>query len=71
MNRKDTKLLVESWRRLLCEAKSVESDTLYHGSPYKFEKFEAKGHYLSDDKPVVFGTNIRSIAIASLCEWRD
>lgn len=71
MNRKETKLLVENWRRLLYEVKSVESNVLYHGSPYRFEKFEAKEHYLSGGKSVVFGTDIRSIAIASLCEWSD
>ena len=71
MNRKDTKLLVESWRRLIYEGGRDSKDVLYHGSPYKFEKFEPKSHYLSEGKSVVFGTDIRSIAISCLSVWSD
>ncbi len=71
MNRKEFKKLLIEWNQLLCEESGSESKILYHGSPYKFDKFEAKSHFLDDDKPVVFGTPIRSIAIASLCVWTD
>ena len=71
MNRKEFKKLLIEWNQLLCEGSGSESKILYHGSPYKFDKFKAKSHFLADDKPVVFGTPIRSIAIASLCVWTD
>jgi hypothetical protein len=71
MNRRETQLLVEGWRKLLSEGNSSESRILYHGSPYKFDKFEVESHFLAEGKPVVFGTDIRSIAIASLGIWND
>ena len=71
MNRQDFGDLLREWRELLREGSSSENRILYHGSPHKFDKFEAKSHFLAGDKPVVFGTPIRSIAIASLCVWTD
>ena len=71
MNRKEFKKLLIEWNQLLCEGSSSESKILYHGSPHKFDKFETKSHFLAGDKSVVFGTSIRSIAIASLCVWDD
>ena len=71
MNRNDFGDLLRVWKELLSVESGSESRILYHGSPYKFDKFEAKSHFLSGDKPVVFGTPIRSIAIASLCVWSD
>ena len=44
---------------------------LYHGSPYKFDVFEPKGHILAQGKKVTFATPLKSIALASLCKWSD
>lgn len=71
MNRKETRLFVDEWRKLLREGISNESRILYHGSLYKFDKFENRSHFLAEGESVVFGTSIRSIALASLCVWDD
>jgi len=48
------------------------SEVIYHGSPSELDEIKAIPHYLADDKPVVFGTPSRSMALAFLGDrWRD
>ena len=44
---------------------------LYHGSPKLFQVLKPKTHYLANNKPVVFATHLREIALASLQPWND
>ncbi|MHA2264768.1 MAG: pentapeptide repeat-containing protein, partial [Candidatus Thorarchaeota archaeon] len=50
---------------------SAPARILYHGSPKLFQTLKPKAHYLANNKPVVFATPLREIALASLQPWND
>ena len=50
---------------------SAPTHILYHGSPKLFQALKPKAHYLANNKPVVFATPLREIALASLQPWND
>ena len=52
--------------------KEAAKRRMYHGSRYKFDEFKPKGHKLSKNRPVVFGTPLRAMAVAGMGrKWTD
>ena len=54
----------------LPERVKTAANKIYHGSPIKVEQLEPRKHFLAD-RPVVFGTPNRGMAIAHLAPWTD
>lgn len=44
---------------------------LYHGSPKFVKNLKPHAHFLANNKPVVFASPLREIALASLQPWND
>jgi hypothetical protein len=72
----------EKWKKYLAEMRAKTpkgkklpervktANVIYHGSDKKIDRLEPRKHFLAD-RPVVFGTPSRGMALAHLARWTD